>query len=179
MGEMPYRETRLPTTRCPGCSSCKSCKARHQGELLTLPGVQPSWPRRPGEEAARACVQTALQAAQGPLHSDLARCGRVALLPTDLSLHVPISSEVTDDNNGQSPGMMLPSSPCESGNRSGGMTSSLIQASSSPSVFGNSLASKSLMGLPQTKASSRFPKRPLAFLLWVHSHKPLHHDTIW
>lgn len=101
-----------------------------------------------------------------------------ALLPPDHSLQVPGHREVIDDSSGQSPGTLLPSSPYESRKRSGGVISSLIQASSSRSVFENSLASKPLLDLPQTRASSSFLKCPLAFLLWAHSHKPLYHKTI-
>lgn len=104
--------------------------------------------------------------------------GWALLPPDDHSLQVPGHREVMDDNSGRSPGTLLPSSPYESRKRSGAVTSSLIRASSSRSVFENSLASKPLMDLPQTRASSRFLTCPLAFLLWAHSHKPLCHKTI-
>lgn len=101
-----------------------------------------------------------------------------ALLPPDHSLQVPVHSAVIDASSGRSPGTLLPSNPHESRKRNGGVISSLIQASSSRSVFENSLASKPLTDLPQTRASYRFLKCLLAFLLWAHSHKPLYHKTI-
>lgn len=140
---------------------------------MTRPGEQPPppWPGRPEMEAARACVLRVPCTSTQPGGS-----GR-ALLPPDHSLQVPIYSEVTDDSSGQSPEMTLSSSPHGCRKRSGGLTSRLIQASSSLSVFEHSLASKPLRGLHQIRASSRFLKCPLAFLLWACSHKPLYHKT--
>lgn len=130
-------------TQCPCRSSCKCCKARNQCGRVTPPGIQPSWPRRPGEEASRMCVQTAPGGSSGSPARRRSR-GRRSRVGTAATWPVPAGP--IDDSSGQSLGTMPPSSPHESGERGRGVTSSLIQASSSP-VFRNSLASKPLVGL--------------------------------
>lgn len=165
----------------PHSGSCKPCQAGHQRELVPLPCLQPArsrWPgRRPPGPMSKLTCSRMREAPSGPC--TLTQPGGRALLP----LTVPCRAQLTVRSlttAAARTGRMPPSTPHDSRERRSGVTSSLIQASSSPSIFGNSLASKPLTVPPQTGTSSRPLERPPALLLWACSHEPLHRQThLW